>query len=571
MAFDGGFLYKLVAELKGAIDCHIDKIYQPSKDELVFLLRKKGFVKRLLITVKSGGVRIHFTENKFENPAVPPNFCMLLRKHLSSARLIEVVQNGFERVVELMFSATNEMGDTVNLKLVCELIGNQANVILVRDDGKIIDALRHSDVETAKRLILPGGVYEYPESLKKKNPQTAVTRCEFEEIVSDNREISKVLLSRFDGFSPLICREIEFLTHEYSNPDTTDSAALETAFNKIVGALSGESLPTIIYDENKNPFEFSYTEINQYPQYERKHFESLSLLLDAFYSEKDNATRISAAAHGIFKTVTNLKTRTQRKLALRLEELKSCENRDSLRIYGELLKANLYCIENGSSFAEVQNYYDENLALVRIPLDVTLSPAKNAEKYFKEYKKTYTAEQTLTKLTLQDREELIYFDSVLDSISRCATLSELDEIKQELIEAGYVKSSRVTKKAKSSKISLKEYQSEEGWRILVGKNNLQNDYLTTRLASKGDLWFHVKNIPGSHVVVFCGGAEVSDQTILEAATLAAKNSKAADSSQVPVDYTPIKNVKKPSGAKPGMVIYTTNKTVYINPNKPFEK
>ena len=238
-----------------------------------------------------------------------------------------------------------------------------------------------------------------------------------------------------------------------------------------------------------------------------------------------------------------------------------------MRIYGELLKANLYNIKNGASFAEVQNYYDENMATIRIPLDVALTPAKNAEKYFKDYKKTYTAEQTLTRLTESDKQELLYFDSVLDSISRCTSLSQLQEIRTELANAGYIKRFQPLKKPTREQNSFKEYTSKEGFRIIVGKNNTQNDYITTKLAAKSDLWFHTKNIPGSHVVVFSGGADLSDETLLFAARLAAKNSKAANSAQVPVDYTQIKNVKKPSGAKPGMVIYTTNKTVFVNPNE----
>ncbi len=564
MAFDGGFLYKLVDELKSAVDCHIDKIYQPSRDELVFLLRKKGFVKRLYITVKPGGARLHFTENKYENPATPPNFCMLLRKYLSSAKLINITQPRFERVAELHFSSSNEMGDNVSLRLVCELIGNQANVILVNGEGKILDALRHSDVETAKRFILPGAVYEYPEALKKTDPLQFDDDV-FAEIGKAEGELQKKLLSVFDGFSPLICREIQFVAEGLMAGGKSAEESLKTAFYEVLRPLKSAPLPTVVYKENGSPLEFSYTDINQYGSFPKKHFEELSTLLDAYYSERDTVSRIHSAAHDVIKLVTNLKARTEKKLALRLEELKACENRETLRIYGELLKANLYNLKNGASFAEVQNYYDENLAVIRIPLDKALSPAKNAEKYFKDYKKTYTAEQTLTKLTENDREELLYFDSVLDSISRSKTLSELNEIRTELAESGYIRQAHTSKKAKVVQSAFKEYTSKEGFRILVGKNNTQNDNITTKLAAKNDLWFHVKNIPGSHVVVFCGGADVSDETILYAATLAAKNSKAANSAQVPVDYTEIKNVKKPSGAKPGMVIYTTNKTVFVNP------
>lgn len=557
MAFDGILLNLTLKELNEAIGSHIDKIYQPSKDELVFLLRKKGFVKRLLITVRPGSSRIHFTENKYENPAVPPNFCMLLRKYLSSAKLDSIAQPGFERVAELNFLATNEMGDSVNLKLVCEFIGNSANVILINSEGKIIDSIRHSDVETSKRYILPNAVYEYPESLKKENP----LKCDFKTLADkidfENCDIIKFLLSNLEGFSPLVCREAEYIFKK--------SLKLETALNEIKDFILNNPMPSIIYKPDDSALDYCFMPIKQYGEnYKSQVFDSFSLMLDSFYTSRDTQSRIKAYAHDIIKLITNLKNRTEKKLALRLEELKKCKDRELLRIYGELLKANLYNIKNGAEKAVVQNYYDENLNLIEIPLNPTISPAKNAEKYFKDYKKTYTAEQTLSALTDEDQKELLYFDSVLDSISRCSTISELDEIKEELSISGYIKSA-TKKKQKQVQNNFKEYESKEGFRILVGKNNTQNDYITTKLAQKSDLWFHTKNIPGSHVVIFCDGNEVSDETIFFAASLAAKNSKAATSAQVPVDYTLIKNVKKPSGAKPGMVIYTTNKTIYVNP------
>ena len=562
MALDGGFLKKIVEELKSAIDCHIDKIYQPSRDELVFLLRKKGFVKRLLVTVKNGSARIQFTENRYENPDIPPNFCMLLRKYLSSARLIDVTQSGLERVAELIFSATNEMGDTVNLRLVCELIGNQANAILIKNDGTIIDALKHSDVETAERFILPGAIYKYPPSQQKINPlETDIAKFS-NEISALDGELWKNIINRLDGFSPLVCREIEYKVQKGN--------ALEKVLADVLESLKPDSpaLPTVILKPDGTPLEFSYIDIEQYGcDFKRKYYNNFCELLDGFYTERDTAAKITAAAHDIIKLINNLKARTEKKLALRLNELKQCENRETLRIYGELLKANLYNIRSGSNVAIVQNYYDENLAEIKIPLNPALSPSKNAEKYFKDYKKTYTAEQTLTALTEADREELVYFDSVLDSISRSKTLAEISEIRDELADAGYIKRPNVKNRKKQPTLSFKEEVSSEGYRILIGKNNLQNDMLTTKLASKNDLWFHTKNIPGSHVVVFSEGKEISDETVIKAALLAAKNSKAAASTQVPVDYTFIKNVKKPNGAKPGMVIYTTNKTVFVNPTK----
>jgi len=549
MAFDGAFLHKTIQELKTAIDCHVDKIYQPSREELVFTLRKKGFAERLLITVKSGNARLHFTNNKYENPETPPMFCMLMRKYLNAARLIDIIQPSLERVAVLVFSCSNEMGDIVEIKLICELIGNKANIILVNQNGRIIDSLRHSDIESGGRLILPNAVYEYPEKPDKLNPLITDTDTLFQK--SQSSSYLKVI----EGFSPLICREIE----ESNNP--------LNKLNEILHNLKNNVNPVLIYDDKDSPFDFTYTDISQYPEsYKLKKFDTFSALLDSFYTEKETVSRINTAARDIIKLVNNLKNRTEKKLALRLIDLEKCKDRENLRIYGELIKANLYSIKSGSEFAEVVNYYDSDLNTIKIPLNPAISPSANANKYFKDYKKTYTAEQTLTSLTKKDKQELIYFDAVLDSINRCTTLLDLQEIREELAETGYIKQPQ-SKKKKNTVSAFKEYESEEGYKILVGKNNRQNDLITTTIASKQDLWFHTKDIAGSHVIVMCGGNAVSDQTILKAALLAAKNSKAASSSKVAVDYTPVKFVKKPNGAKPGMVIYTTNKTIFVNPTE----
>ncbi len=547
MAFDGAFLHKVIAELKTAVDCHIDKIYQPSRDELVFSLRKKGFSKKLLISAKAGAQRVHFTENKYENPATPPMFCMLMRKYLSAARLIDITQPDLERVAIFVFSTSNEMGDIVEIKLVCELIGGKANIILVNSDGKIIDALRHSSIEAGGRLVLPTATYTLPEKIEKLNP-LLITSKEIEAATE-----GRSLLSAVEGFSPLICREIE----ECENK----TAALE----KILTDIKITNTPVLLYNPQGEPLDFTYTEIKQYGnEYKNTVFESFSALLDGFYTEKETTSRINTAARDIIKLITSLKNRAQKRLAMRLLELKKCENRESLRIYGELIKANLFSIEKGATVARVPNYYSEDMEIISIPLDASLSPQNNANKYFKEYKKTYTAEQTLKELTQKDSEEIIYLESVLDSIERSTSLSDIAQIREELSDAKYIKSQPSRKKQNQSN-TFKEYTSIEGYKILVGKNNRQNDYLTTVLAAKTDLWFHVKNIPGSHVIVFSGGNTVSDETILQAALLAAENSKAAKSANVAVDYTPIKYVKKPNGSKPGMVIYTTNKTVYVTP------
>lgn len=558
MAFDGGFLHKIVLELNKAVESRVDKIYQPSKDELVFLLRKKGFAERLFITVRPGSARICFTDEKYENPMSPPMFCMLIRKYLSSAKLISVTQPALERIVVLTFSSANEMGDIVEIRLITELLGNKTNIILVGSDGKIIDSLRRSDPEKNERMILPGAFYQLPERKEKLDPLCISPEKLYEYAGGEGAYSEKSLLDSIDGFSPLICREVVVRAEK--------CGSLVSALKSVTDDLKQNGTPLLLCKDGA-PFDFSYTDITQYGnEFEKKIYPDYSSLLNAFYSERENAARIKHAAGDIIKLVNNLKSRTERKLAIRLCDLKKCENREKLRIYGELLKANLYRIKAGSAFFEAENYYD-NMNIVKIPLDPALSPQKNAAKYFKDYKKTYTAEQKLTALTEKDREEIVYFDSVLDSISRSESISDITEIRDELADAGYIKRSAQKRSRQSAALKFKKYISTEEYKILVGRNNRENDYLTTVIAGKNDLWFHTKNIPGSHVIVFSGGAEVSEDTVVKAAKLAAENSKGAGSSNVPVDYTQIKYVKKPSGAKPGMVIYKTNKTVYVTPDK----
>lgn len=558
MAFDGGFLHKIVLELNKAVESRVDKIYQPSKDELVFLLRKKGFAERMFITARPGSARICFTDEKYENPMSPPMFCMLIRKYLSSAKLISVTQPALERIAVLTFSSANEMGDIVEIRLITELLGNKTNIILVGSDGKIIDSLRRSDPEKNERMILPGASYQLPERKEKLDPLCISPEKLSEYAGGEGAYSEKSLLDSIDGFSPLVCREVVFRAEK--------CGSLVSALRSVTDDLKENGTPLLLCKDGA-PFDFSYTDITQYGnEFEKKIYPDYSSLLNAFYSERENAARIKHAAGDIIKLVNNLKSRTERKLAIRLCDLKKCENREKLRIYGELLKANLYRIKAGSAFFEAENYYD-NMNIVKIPLDPALSPQKNAAKYFKDYKKTYTAEQKLTALTEKDREEIVYFDSVLDSISRSESISDIAEIRDELADAGYIKRPSQKRSKQSVALKFKEYTSTEGYKILVGRNNRENDYLTTVLAGKNDLWFHTKNIPGSHVIVFSGGAEVSEDTVVKAAKLAAENSKGAGSSNVPVDYTQIKYVKKPSGANPGMVIYKTNKTVYVTPDK----
>ena len=570
MGIDGIYLYQLKTEIENGLNnARIDKIHQPSKEELVLLLRSASGAKRLLISIRPSAPRINFTQNTFENPSEPPMFCMLMRKHLSGARFSGVEDNGFERVVTLLFEGTNEMGDRVRFSLVTELIGKQTNLVLVGADGRIIDSLRRSDIEAGGRMIQPGAVYALPEKQEKLN----VIKTEPSEIIEAVKTaampLSKALVSVVDGFSPLIAREIVVRagcdTDKYSNDLIS---AEETA---LIGALADfkQKLacpkPTVLVDDRGVPFEFSYTDITQYGTSAKKtNFATLSELLDAVYTERDRKERIRSYANELFKLVSNLLSRTAKKIAIRKKEQEKCADGDKWRIYGELLKANLYAVERGVPYVDVQNYYDPELKTVRIPLNVTLTPAQNAQRYFKEYKKCCNAAAMLGQLIEESENELRYIESVADELGRASSVSDLNEIRSELALAGYIRERGDRKKQVRASAPL-EFVSPDGHRVLVGRNNRQNDELTLRTASDGDMWFHTKNIPGSHVIVFCNGDELSDETVLFAAELAAEHSKAAGSSSVPVDYTRVKYVKKPAGAKPGMVIYKTNKTVYVTP------
>ncbi len=568
MAFDGGFLHTVAEQLREAVDCHVDKIYQPARDVLVLSLRKKGYVRRLVLSAASGTARVHFTEQKYDNPETPPMFCMLARKIFSSARLVKVEQKELERVIEFTFDTANEMGDRISPKIVCELITGSSNIILVDDKGKIYDAVHRSDIEKSDRIIMSGATYRYPDTQNKTN----ILDCDISDAASSifslkTETLSAAILKTLQGVSPLVCREIAINAYG-------EDAVLENLndINPLIKALtelkckilSGEFFA--LYKADKTPADFCYMPITQYGKlYEIRQFDTPSQLLDAFYFERENAARLHKASADITKLISNLLTRARRRMAAREKELQNNRDREDLRIKGELIKANLYAIEQGSAVARVQNYYDENLSLTEIPLDPALSPAANAAKYFKEYKKSCGAVQSLGALIDADRVEIDYLESVADSLTRCQNLADIAEIREELSLGGYTRRINKKQNRKKQQSQLTEYRSVEGFRILVGKNNMQNDYITTTLAAKGDMWFHTKNIHGSHVVVLCGGEPLSEETIIFAARLAAQNSKASASTNVPVDYTPIKYVKKPNGAKAGMVIYTTNKTVFVNP------
>lgn len=574
MGIDGIFTYKLKNEITEVLEgTRIDKIHQPSKEELVLLFRKSGLSKRMLICIRPSSPRIHFTETGSENPAEPPMFCMLMRKHLSGARFIGVEDDGFERVVTLKFSCLNEMGDSVTFSLITELIGKQTNLILVGNDGRIVDSLRRSDIESATRLIQPGAVYKYPEKQAKINPFSADESEITQLICKESQPLNKAILSVLDGVSPLVSREIAVKSgidtdKNASGLNTDETEMLKKGIIWFKEALKADN-PVALVDKNGIPFEFSYLDITQYGSSAQvKRYGSYSELLDSVFAERDLKERIKSFASDLVKLLTNLRNRAEKKINIRENEKKRCAEGDTFRIFGELLKSVPNGETRGLPYVEVMNYYDPEFKTVKIPLDTSLSVTQNAQRYFKEYKKCCNAAAVLDELIAESRDELNYIESVIDELTRAGSLADLKDIRNELVSAGYLRMN-ANDRRKTVAVTSKpiETVSPDGFRVFVGRNNRQNDELTLRIADKNDVWFHTKNIPGSHVIVCSEGKELPESTVIFAATLAATHSKASESSSVPVDYTPVKFVKKPAGAKPGMVIYKTNRTVYVTPER----
>lgn len=575
MALDGAFLHFVKEEIAAYLDARIDKIHQPSREELVIHLRGRGYSKKLLLSAGANSPRIHFTEESFENPKTPPMFCMLLRKHLGSGRLVAVRQSGMDRILSLDFESVNELGDRVILTLVIEIMGRHSNIILVDGTGKVIDAIKRVDEDMSRvRQILPGMRYVELIPQDKLNLLT-VEREEIEARLkaAKDEELSKALVKVFQGVSPTLAQEIAGYTTRYQDRTLSDLTSDELdrlifycdRLKKML--LENTPTPTIALEQNGKPREFSFVELKQYGHYLlTKPVESCSLLLDLFYAERDRIERMKQRSNDLLKLLVNLSERTERKIATQSEELASCADRDRYKTYGDLLNANLYQLQKGADQAVLINYYDQHQAEISIPLDPSLTPAQNAQRYYREYRKAATAEQMLTTLIEQAKQELIYLESVFDAVSRTDGESELLEIRQELSEQGYLKHYKNKNKMLKAQPPL-SFLSSEGYTILCGRNNKQNDRLTLREAKNFDLWLHVHNMPGSHVIVRSQGGEIPLKTIEEACVIAAYHSKARDSAQVPVDYTLIKNVKKPNGAKPGMVIFTDYQTAYVNPDE----
>ena len=557
MAFDGIMMTmvkkELMSELEGA---RVSQIYQPARDELIFSFRTFEGTKKLLIRL-SDNPRVHLSTCSVENPPVPPMMCMLLRKRLGGARLSAVEQPGNERVLRLKFDAISEIGDRESLSLYIEIMGRYSNAVLVDGEGRVIESVKRIDFsDSEERVLLPKLPYELPavqDKLCIEDSSVDEICRRIESLGGDDR----AALNTIQGISPIIARELVFRAQKSSLKAETE-ALKETV-------TDGRGEPTIVYKADGSPMDFSFIGVRQYGEgLLTKSYDTFGEMLDAFFADRDRIARMKTKSSDLNRLLSNAVDRLSRKINLQKADLKKCADREELRIKGDLLQANLYRIERGASAVTVENYYDEANAPLTITLNPAISPAMNAQRFYKEYNKAKTRETMLTEQISKAVDELAYIESVRDMLSRCMSEAELSAIREELREQGYIRAQKGGKR-KEKPLPPLEYKSSDGFRILVGRNNVQNDNLTLRFASKSDMWLHTKNTPGSHVIVLSEGKNISDKAIIEAAGIAAGHSKAKDSAQVPVDYTLVKNVSKPSGAKPGKVIYVSYKTVYVDP------
>ncbi len=576
MALDGGFIYCLAAELREVLrDARVDKIHQPSREELVIALRSKSGTFKLYMSARVQSPRVHLVSTVPENPASPPMFCMLLRKKLGGGKLVAIRQDGLERVLYFDFDCINELGDPVRLTLAAEMTGRHSNIVLIAD-GKIVDAIKRVDFAMSDvRPLLPNVEYIPPLPLEGRLSPLDYDGATIAQAVRRGKggDLTGALLATTQGLSPLVCREIVSQTlrrQQKSAEELTEDEWSRLAFylDRVRAVLqSGERrVPYLVKDTDGTPKEFSFMLITQYGLSALGvEQETFSGLLEAFYSEKDRVERLRARAHDTLKLLVNATARIERKLQRQREELARSGEREQKRLYGDLLMAQSYAVPVGASSAQLMNYYDENGGTITVPLDPARSATQNAQRYYKEYRKAQTAERILAEQIAAGEEELRYLDSVLDALSRADSLAEIAEVRRELAASGYIRQTDTRRKPPAS-VGPMLFESDDGFVIAVGRNNIQNDQLTLKTARGRDVWFHVKDIAGSHTVVFTEGAQPPETTLMQAAILAATHSKAASSSQVPVDYALVKHVHKPSGAKAGMVIYDHQKTVYVTPD-----
>lgn len=566
MAFDAVFLSAVLEEIRTrCLGARVDKIHQPSRDTLILHLRCREGREKLLFAANPTAPRLHLTNASPENPAEPPMFCMLLRKHLLGAKLTEISQIPMERAAAFTFDCTDEMGFPVQKKLVAELMGRTCNLYLLSPEGRILDCLRRIGLdESAKRAALPGLNYQLPEPISKQNPMEDV---DYSGLLTQNGAdlLCDRLMDTLGGLSPLVCREAALFA----------AGSVDARISELDVAAAAEKLELFFREHclhpapycfllpDGTPKQFAFCPIRQYGSCTRA--ESFGALLDSYYTLRDRKDAMRQKSQAVRKTVQNLCTRLTRKLAIQEKELEATYDRERLRQLGDILTANLHRVVKGQTVVSCEDFYDEDMKTVDIPLSPILSPQQNAAKFYKDYTRMKNAEKELTHQISLGETELQYLKSVLEELNRAQTEAELEEIRRELQEGGYLRQESGKKRIRQEKLKPMAFTSTDGYPIYVGRNNRQNEELTFRTARKDDLWCHASKVHGSHVIIACGGTTPPDNTITQAAQLAAYYAETTGGRNVPVDVTTVKQVKKIPNGKPGMVIYHTYKTVIANP------
>lgn len=580
MALDAVVVRALTYELhEKLINGRVDKIHQPEKDEITINIRTFTDNFKLVLSASSAHPRVHFTSAGKKNPQTAPMFCMLLRKHIGSGKITEIEQVGFERIIRFSIESYDELGDLTTKYLIIEIMGRHSNIILTSQDMKIIDCIKHIDFTVSSvRQLLPGLKYVSPPP-QDKTDLVDISETADIDFSLPTQSADKAIMSQIAGIAPITAREIVY--RALGRTDVKRSSLTDSGKNKILyevvklakAVREGAFSPCMIIDAASGKvIDFSAVPIAQYESMARiKEFGDINTLLDTFFMTRDMHERMRQKSADLVKLLSNSIERVSKKLVILNKTLADSENKEKYKIYGDLLMANLYGIENGQAEAEVQNYYETYAPMVKIPLDKQLTPSQNAQRYYKKYNKAKTAEVEAAKQIENAKNDLEYLESTLAAVETADTEADLNAIRAELIAEGYLNRKPSAKRQKQSAAKPMHFVSSDGFDIYVGKSNSQNDYLTLKFSNSSDLWFHTKNIHGSHTVIKLGlDKDVPKSTIEEAAKIAAYYSKGRDSSQVPVDFTQIKNVKKPNGAKPGMVIYDRYNTIYVTPSDPSE-
>ncbi|MGG2014419.1 Rqc2 family fibronectin-binding protein [Bacillus sp. S10(2024)] len=560
MAFDGLFTRAITHEIANSLQTgRISKIYQPSKYEILLHIRANGKNQKLLLSAHPTYARMHLTAQNYDSPALPPMFCMLLRKHLEGGFIEKIEQIDLERMVQIKIRSRNEIGDESFKTLIIEIMGRHSNIILVDSKTNIIlDSLKHVSLAVNRhRTVYAGSEYIAPPTQQKINPLQIETQEEFIrplDFLSGNMD--KQLVGAFTGISPLFAKEV------VAKAGMVNEHALSEAFFTVQKPLlQHQYTPSMIVANGK---EFFYLFPLSHLKGEEKTFSSVSELLDRFFFGKAERDRVKQQAHDLERFMQNEKAKNVKKVIKLQKTLEDAGKADKYQLFGELLTANMYAMKKGDKEIEVINYYDEYSGTVKITLDPLRTPSENAQRYFQKYQKAKNSIAIVEEQIEKTNEEIFYFDSLLQQME-AASSKDIEEIREELAEEGYMRNRKAKNvKKKPTKPILDKYIASDGTEILVGKNNKQNDYLTNKLARRDEIWLHTKDIPGSHVVI--RSLEPSEETLIEAAKLAAYFSKAKESSSVPVDYTKIRHVKKPSGAKLGFVTYDNQQTIYVTPD-----